>query len=923
MLNKGDKIAHYTIESMLGSGGMGAVYLAVDGRLHRRVALKVILDSDRPEEAQESAARLLREARAAASLTHPNIVGVFDVGEHEGRVYLAMEYVVGKTLRDLMRDGKHPWQRRLRWLVDVARALGTAHREGLVHRDIKPENVMVRDDGIVKVLDFGIARRTAAPVDPTGKTEAAHVATLTGKGLVVGTPMYMAPEQLKGGAPDPRTDQFSWGVMTYEVLAGERPWPEKSDLLAAVATILTEDPQSLRKIAPELPPAVESTVARTLARNPDQRFESMDDVADALDPLAARSGPSHSAHAATRSAAMARDAVTAGNDDEIVAPRRSSGRLPPDEPQSREDKHPSTKRAMVTAKSPEHPLAPPPQAQPSRRRWPFLAGVVVALVSSGVYYKYRKPVIATPHVGSSTAPLSTSSAGLAPSDNAEALTAYREGVQQWRDGSLRRSRTSLERATSLDQGFAAAWLVLAMQDVREDTSRAQDRYQKAYLHRDRLEPRDQALLDALDPQTRASVDMGEAEARLVAATKKFPKDALFQFMLGSVREARSEFEQALVAYRDAIALDPSFMPALRSKGDTLRSLGKVDDALAAYGACITKSAAAATCLEQRILLERDRGECEAMENDARAWQAVEPEASQPSYYVAAALMSLGKPVQSVEVALQRQWDAMTKDERATNQAEDTANLALAQGDFITAERATQDWEHAITQPEIMRHSGPMRQLANIAYETGDVAKAGRIADGFLRVVPAYTPDPHGSDPTIWANEFLVRTGKLTEDQLEPKRQDWLKAQEAGRTQEENLRLAPFRWVMLYAGFAESLDEAQKALAKLPEFLPMPPDSRHTAVFDAEVGKVYALAGGKDNAEIAIGPLTAVTKSCIALGSPLLQTRAFYFLGMALENKGDLEGARKAYQVVLDRWGTAKPKSTTLEKARARLKALPE
>jgi serine/threonine-protein kinase len=282
MLNRGDKLAHYTIESMLGSGGMGAVYLAVDSRLHRRVALKVILDTDKPEEVEESAARLLREARAAASLTHPNIVGVFDVGESEGRVYLAMEYVVGKTLRELMRDESIAWQRRLRWLVEVARALGAAHREGLVHRDIKPENVMVRDDGLVKVLDFGIARRTAAPVDPTGKTEQAQIGTLTGKGLVVGTPMYMAPEQLKGGDPDTRTDQFSWGVMSYEVLTGERPWPEKSDLLAAVATILTEDPTSIRKHAPELPPAVEATVARTLARNADDRFESMDEIAELL-----------------------------------------------------------------------------------------------------------------------------------------------------------------------------------------------------------------------------------------------------------------------------------------------------------------------------------------------------------------------------------------------------------------------------------------------------------------------------------------------------------------------------------------------------------------------------------------------------------------------------------------------------------------
>src|SRR5262249_51127297 len=158
------------------------------------------------------------------------------------------------------------------------------------------------------------------------RTEQAHVATLTGKGLVIGTPMYMAPEQLKGGDPDTRTDQFSWGVMGYEVLSGERPWPEKSDLLAAVATILTEDPKSLRKLAPDLQPAVEATIARTLARNPNERFETMDDVAEVLEPLAVRSGPSVESRARSRAG--------------IETPRRSA---PPEEITGPKDERKSTK----------------------------------------------------------------------------------------------------------------------------------------------------------------------------------------------------------------------------------------------------------------------------------------------------------------------------------------------------------------------------------------------------------------------------------------------------------------------------------------------------------------------------------------------------------------------------------------------------
>ncbi len=917
MLNRGDKLAHYTIESLLGSGGMGAVYLAVDSRLHRRVALKVILDSDKPEEVKESAARLLREARAAASLTHPNIVGVFDVGETDGRVYLAMEYVVGKTLRELMRDESIAWQRRLRWLVEVARALGAAHREGLVHRDIKPENVMVRDDGLVKVLDFGIARRTGASlfgvVDPTGKTEQAHVA-LTGKGLVIGTPMYMAPEQLKGGEPDIRTDQFSWGVMSYEVLCGERPWAEKSDLLAAVATILTEEPTSIRKHAPDLPPAIESAVARTLARNPDDRFESMDEIAELLEPLAVRSGPTVSRAGPT----------TRGSS------RVSVRDLPKEEKKEEEkEERRSTKQVMVTAKSPEHPLAPPPQDKPSwfsvRRRWAFALGVAVMGATTLVVYKYRKPtvVVVPPPPESATAPLPANSVAVKPTEVPEALAAYQEGVQQWRDGSARRSHASLDIAIKKDPAFAAAHLEIAVQALvlGEGPSRAQAHYQKAYLHRDRLTPRDAELLAAIEPLVRASADLVTAEKKLGESSSKFKKESVFEYMLGYVHESRLEFEDAKKAYEQAFARDAQFMPALLAKGRVLMLIGSPKDALEAYGKCIQASAAAAICLEERIRLLRDQGECEAMEQDARAWQNIEPEAPDPSYQLAAALMARAEPIQSVEVALRQSWNAR-KEERADNEAEDTANLRLAQGDFAGAERATADWDNARTAQEVFLHSGPQRQLAFIAYEEGDVQKAARVADNFLKVLPALAPSPVGHDPTIWTAEYLFRAGRIGKQDLDDKRKTWLKEAEANRTQQENMRQAPFRWAQLYAGFAETLDEAKDALDKqnapASDFLPLPPESRRPSQFDAELGKTYALAGKNDDA---LPPLRRVTKACIALGQPILQTRSFYFLGMALEGKGDIDGAKKAYQVVVDRWGNAKPRSVTAEAAKKRLKVL--
>ncbi|HEY1954979.1 MAG TPA: protein kinase [Polyangiaceae bacterium] len=909
MLSRGEKLAHYTIESMLGSGGMGAVYLAVDSRLQRRVALKVILESDKPADLKESAARLLREARAAASLTHPNVVAVFDVGEIDGRVYLAMEYVVGKTLRELMRDDALPWPKRLRWLVDVARALAHAHREGLVHRDIKPENVMVRDDGLVKVLDFGIARRAQSPVDPTGKTEQVRLATLTGKGLVVGTPMYMAPEQLKGGEPDVRTDQFSWGVMSYEVLSGERPWPEKSDLLAAVATILTEDPVSLRKHAPDLPPAIEQAIARSLSRNPDDRFESMEDLADLLDPLAVRSGGTSESRVGSRASRPGSVKVTA-----------RAGKFEDSTP--KDDERKSTKQAMVTFKSPEHPLAPKPQQPRKRQRWPFVAGMAVAAFGLGVYYKYRyKPVVIVAPTATTLPTEAPTGSAPEPTQNAEALAAYREGVQQWRDGAARRSRTSLERATSLDPGFGSANLELAVQMllVDEGTSRARPYYQKAYSNRERLSPSERDVLAALDPMVRVSADFAAAQKQLEKSSAKFPSDPIFPMLIGWVHEQTLDFDTARDDYQRAISRDGAYMPALYAKAHALRMYGSPDAALDELGKCIDASSTAAICLEERLHLRRDRGDCKGMEDDARAWQSVEPDTYQPSYQIAAALMARKEPIQSVEAALRRAWSALPKDERAANEAEDTANLALAEGDFVAAEKATSDLDAArVSNADAALHSGPQQQLALIAFETGDVQKAARIADDFLKVLPAMTPSPVGHDPTIWAAEYLFRGGRIDKATLDAKRTAWLRDQETNNTQTEISRLAPFRWAQLYAGFAENADEAKEALAKENDFSALPPESRRTSRFEFELGKVYALANqGKD----AVGPLGRVTNACIALGSPIEQTRAFYFLGMALETNGDLAGARAAYQTVVDRWGSAKPHSHTADEAKKRLKVL--
>jgi tRNA A-37 threonylcarbamoyl transferase component Bud32/tetratricopeptide (TPR) repeat protein len=272
-------IAHYRIEALIGRGGMGEVYRAVDTRLHRPVAIKVMRDSE--GEATAAVQRFIREARAASALNHPNIVVVHDIGEtDDGRHYIVQEFIDGATLRSRM-TGPLPIPDTLEFGRQIARALAAAHAAGIVHRDIKPENVMVRADGYVKVLDFGLARvlqigTATATTQPDMQT--------TG-GVILGTTAYMSPEQARGTSGAAPTDIFALGVTLYEMIAGRRPFigPTATTILAA---ILVEEPALLSHLAPSVPAALESLIHRMLAKDPQFRPAAAE-VEEALAHLAA------------------------------------------------------------------------------------------------------------------------------------------------------------------------------------------------------------------------------------------------------------------------------------------------------------------------------------------------------------------------------------------------------------------------------------------------------------------------------------------------------------------------------------------------------------------------------------------------------------------------------------------------------------
>jgi serine/threonine protein kinase len=274
----------YVIRRVLGRGGMGEVYEALDVRLGRSVAIKVLTDAG----STQGSERLLREARAAAAFEHPNAVTVFDVGIESGVAYLAMELVRGRGLREYIADKSVGLPQRLRWLIDVARVLDAAHLVGLVHRDIKPENLIVRVDGKIKVLDFGIARAHSAEVDPTGRTQLPAVdgvGALTAAGVFIGTPAYAAPEQLMALGLDGRTDQFSWGVTAYELCTGRLPWSGSPATM--MSQIMSTTPVSPREVEPEIPQEVNDCILRAIEKRPEARFATLAELGDVLEPFAA------------------------------------------------------------------------------------------------------------------------------------------------------------------------------------------------------------------------------------------------------------------------------------------------------------------------------------------------------------------------------------------------------------------------------------------------------------------------------------------------------------------------------------------------------------------------------------------------------------------------------------------------------------
>ena len=861
-LSAGDIFDRYVIEGVLGQGGMGEVYRARDTKLQRAVALKLLRTN--PDEDvmlhEKASAQLLQEARAAAALGHVNAVAIHDVGELVGVAFIAMELVSGQTLRAYVGDSTVAIDTRIRWLTEVGRALEAAHARGLIHRDIKPENVMVTDEGRIKVLDFGIARRQAqGEMDRTG-TPPHLVAPLGGnqtadpwthEGAIVGTPRYMAPEQLRGDPVDARTDQFSWGVMAYELLTGAPPWPGDAVSLTLVSSVLSDDPVAAEPLLRVVPSSVANAVLRALCKDPGDRFRTMDDAIAALNPPANATKP--------------------------AGPRLARGM--------------ARRLALGVALVVSLPL--------------FAVGLLRSRTAHA-----PSAASSTPAPAATSGPLRLTDLPVPSSDVAEARAAYIAGMHALREGSVVPAVRSFVRATELDGTMAAAHLRLIAHGRSLGETDVPKHFAKASQLRALLTPRDQALLWALEPSFIVSPgDEHEVTRRLNEVAGRWPEDCELRYLaLGREADAAHLEER----YLELLRLDPGFGLALWRAGNVALGAGDRPRALALLDRCIDVAANATSCLTVRALIYEEVGRCTDMERDARLLAYVSPSARTHDL-VARALFANGAPVAAVREVLVRKWTATSGEERGAYERDDESHLAILRGDFFAAEKVARESDALVeSSADEDDHKNTVLPLVALEREMGKTKEAASLAVHYLdarrgwQSIGAWSPIPE-----LFA--FAEAGGLRARTERDKELANWLKLWD-----DVSPTMRPQSWVLGYAMPAVTALDAREALGAVTGPLPR----AHMNQFHREglgaVGKVLLLGG---RSQEALPELKTAVAACSALQAPLEHTRAELNLGKALEATGDVPAAWAAYASVLGRWGTATPRSVTADDATARRRAL--
>jgi eukaryotic-like serine/threonine-protein kinase len=498
----GRTLRHYLVTERLGQGGMGEVWKARDTILDRDVAIKVLPADDRNAAARKE--RFFREAKAASALNHPSIITIYEINSHQGIDFIAMEYVRGRTLADVLREGPLSIDLVMRYASQTAEAVGRAHVAGIVHRDLKPGNIMVNEDGLVKVLDFGLAKVGRPLSADTSQRDAVETQmALTRAGTTVGTVGYMSPEQAIGDEVDARSDVFSFGVILYQMLAGVLPFPAESRL-DALRKLHFLEPRPLVTLRPDVPPTIAAIAARALAKQPADRYANLAPVAVAL-------------RDATTSIASG---VNSTSDHRIAIEQKGVGALV------------MSRRAILAG----------------------TAAVLIVAAAAAMFWRSR----ATP------VPSATSAEPTAVNDTAPPYELTRAAAllleRPDREGNIDRAAALLERALSQDKNHALAHAHLSDAYLRKHQANpdaqllelARETAQRAIALNTDLAVAHQALgFVQLE-----SGEYDEAAPEFRRAADLDPLNPLPHLGLGLLFAAQNQDAQAQVAFEKAILLAP-------------------------------------------------------------------------------------------------------------------------------------------------------------------------------------------------------------------------------------------------------------------------------------------------------------------------------------------------------------------------------
>jgi len=881
----GQHIGRYVIESLLGEGGMGEVYRARDSRLERSVALKVLRNEAEgsSEEWDHAVLRMQREAQAVAALSHPGIVAIYDIGEHEGVPFIAMELVGGQPLRDLI--GKEPQRAtNLRILLDVARALGAAHEAGFVHRDIKPENILVRQDGMAKILDFGIARktslnndRTAQTLDVQGTTIDAALIGMTAEGAIVGTPAYMSPEQLRGETADARSDQFAWGVVAYELLSGTHPFHAEKGAIGLLSAILGETPVPLEG----LPEGVAPIVMRALAKDPNERWGSMQEIVANWESF-----------------------VTNGD----------SRKLPAVTPQD-------------VAATPSQTANTPAPVRSSRARWVIAPIIALAALTAVVAFAFRErpaPVVkplTVPSAAPAIVATTVTDLKIPDSTSAVAIAEYRQGLQYIRDAQWTAAARAFQHARQADPGMAAAHMRYSFIHYSYDITMAREAYRKAVGLRAALSERDQGFLHALEPvMLREPSDFREAAKRLEPLVERYPLDAELTFWLSRVLyygDANPAASERVVELNTRCTdLDPQYADCWQTKAQGLVRLGKAEEAGKALNQCVQVSENAVDCLIDAIGYESILGRCDSVVEMAKRLKTKDPNALHVGIMLPEALYYAGAEEAVVRAAFEDAEKRAREAGRLFDAQKALFVMAVSYGELTKGLEMANMMARTMRAPTAEAEMALWLERAALYTEMDKPSDAGKLAEEFL-IAKALHPQSGSMkflDPSVFMHALRLRAGKLTASEYQRLRSEWLGKQTPKGIAEETLV-----WLYAYAFPAISPELAKDAVEHAPrEVVALSPQKQpFPKIFDAHYGQALARTGHYAEA---IPRLEEALRVCNTNDTTMWTTQYRALLGYAREATGNKAGACAEYRRVHSLWGKSK-ESLTIKEVNKRVKKL--